>query len=1092
MISSLNDPTRKRFVNFRIHDVETKTSVKAELKIDSGAEANVLTLTKYREMFPKRVDKDGVPDKTYLKMSNKKLEAYGGVEVSQLGTVNLQCEYGGKKFMCRFFLCDIEGSMLLGLPTCEALGIIKINVIDEVRETEKPMQSNDAQINGTESKIKEEPPIRQEGYIEKDVPLSDRPPINSKEDLKRMYPECFDQDGKHFLNFEYSIKVDQRVQPKVHPPRRVPLELKDKLKAKLEKMVQKGIIKKVQEPTPWVNSLVIETKPATGELRVCLDPADLNNAILREYHPIPVVEDIVPELRGSDLFTKLDLKDGYWHVKLTEESSYLTTFSTPYGKYRYLRLPFGLKVSQDVFQYKVDETYSSCEGTIGISDDITCHGKGDVQHDLRLHTAMEETRKANLCLNYEKLIVKQSAVKFFGNIYSADGVKADPEKVEAINALRPPETKGEVKSFLGMVNYLQKFIPRLSEHTKLLRELERKGVHFTWSPEHQQAFENIKLLVSDNIQLAYYDRKKPVTLQCDYSEKGIGVALVQDEKPIQFASKSLVGAEANYAPIEGEMLGVVYGIKKFHHYLYGRSFTVECDHKPLHHIHNKNLSLAPPRLRGMMRTVADYDFVLKHRPGKEMVLPDAFSRLSQSDNLAVEGTNVRIHELVDVSQSRLERLQRETESDETLRRIKTHVQMGWPASIKSLDPDLRKYWSIHNDISIVDDLLMAGSRIIIPVSSRPQVLKEIHEGHQGISKCTLRAKSAVYWPGMYKEIENMIGNCSACKEYENAQTKCPMIITEVPSQPWYTVGADLFKYKGRWFILVTDVYSKAPFVRPLSNTGAYETVKAMKSIFAENGIPVRVVSDNGTHFTAGMFKKFASEWGFELVLSSPEYPQGHGLIERHIQTVKKCMYKCDTSGYDFDLALLVLRSTPLGPNMPSPAELLQGRRFRTTLPTHVPDPPMSENIYQVHKDKQIAAAAHYNQTAKAKPELYNGQSVRILNKVTKRWEPAVVSGRASTPRSYLVQRIAGGGILRRNRVHIRSTKESFDNQHHQEENDSDDDGQDYTQVANRGKQTINTAGDEIASSSAAVTPKDNGPRRGNRVRKQTDFYQAGI
>ena len=826
---------------------------------------------------------------------------------------------------------------------------------------------------------------------------------------------------------------------------------------------------------------------------MCLDPSDLNNAILREYHPIPVVEDIVPELNGSDLFTKLGLKDGYWHVKLTEESSFLTTFSTPYGKYRYCRLPFGLKVSQDVFQYKVDETYAACEGTIGISDDLTCHGKGDAQHDLRLHHAMENTRKANLCLNYEKLIVKQRSVKFFGNIYSAEGVRADPDKVNAINSMRPPETKGEVKSFLGMVNYLQKFIPRLSEHTKLLRDLEKKGVHFIWNAEHQQAFEMIKELVSKHIQLAYYDRKKPVTLQCDYSEKGIGVALVQEGKPIQFASKSLVGAEENYAPIEGEMLGVVYGIKKFHHYLYGRAFTVECDHKPLHHIHNKNLSLAPPRLRGMMRTIADYDFVINYKPGREMVLPDAFSRLSQSDSLEVEGTKVRIHELVDISVSRLAQLQQETDSDETLRKIKSLVKHGWPASIKSLDPDLRKYWGIHNDISVVDNLLMAGSRILVPLSARPQILREIHEGHQGISKCTLRARSAVYWPGIYKEIENMVGNCGACREFENAQQKCPMILTEVPAQPWHTVGADLFKYKGKWYVLVTDVYSKAPFVRPLSNTGAYETVKAIKSIFAENGIPAKVVSDNGTHFTAALFEKFAREWRFELVLSSPEYPQGHGLIERHIQTIKKCMHKCDVSGYDFDLALLVMRSTPLGPDMPSPAELLHGRRFRTTLPTHVPNPPNSMNIQQKLIDRQKVAAERYNQHAKAKTELHKGQSVRVRNKQTKRWEPAVVSGKASTPRSYFVQRMAGGGALRRNRVHIRPTKEVFTDQHFHDDDYTDLSNEDTVQPTTtscEGKP--NRADEQLTTPVSPTAQMIDGPRRGSRSRKQTVFYQAGI
>ena len=209
---------------------------------------------------------------------------------------------------------------------------------------------------------------------------------------------------------------------------------------------------------------------------------------------------------------------GYWHVKLTEESSFLTTFSTPFGNFRYARLPFGLCVSQDVFQYKIDETYGPCEGAIGISDDITLHGKGELQHDRRLHAAMEKTRQSNLCLNYEKLLVKQKSVKFFGSIYTAEGVRADPKKVSAIAEMRPPESKSEVKSFLGMVNYLQKFIPRLSEHTKLLRGLERKGVHFTWGEEYQSAFEGVKQLVTENMLLAYYDRNKPVTLQCDYSE----------------------------------------------------------------------------------------------------------------------------------------------------------------------------------------------------------------------------------------------------------------------------------------------------------------------------------------------------------------------------------------------------------------------------------------------------------------------------------------------------------------------------------------------------------------------------------------------
>ena len=210
--------------------------------------------------------------------------------------------------------------------------------------------------------------------------MEDRPPINGKKDLLAMYPECLKEKDKYFLKFEYKIRVDSNAETKVHPPRRVPFELKPKLEVKLLEMEvkllemeQKGVITRVPEPTQRVNSMVVETKP-NCDIRACLDPTDLNKALLREYHSIPIVDEIMPEQNGSDLFTKLDLKDGYRHVKLDKDSSYLTTFSTPYSKFRYERLPFGLCVSQDIFPYKIDKTYGTCERTIGISDDISFHG----------------------------------------------------------------------------------------------------------------------------------------------------------------------------------------------------------------------------------------------------------------------------------------------------------------------------------------------------------------------------------------------------------------------------------------------------------------------------------------------------------------------------------------------------------------------------------------------------------------------------------------------------------------------------------------------------------------------------------------------
>ena len=185
------------------------------------------------------------------------------------------------------------------------------------------------------------------------------------------------------------------------------------------------------------------------------------------------------KLQGADTFTKLDAKDGYWNVKLSESSSYLTTFNTPWGRFRYTVLAFGLKMSQDVFQMKQDEAYSGCNGIIGKADDITVYGKGEKSHDMHLHEAMEASRAANITLNYSKIMFKSPSVKFFGNMYTKDGVKPDPDKIQAIVDLRRPEDKSELRTFLGMVGYLQQFLPNLSELEKPLREMDKSNVLFT-------------------------------------------------------------------------------------------------------------------------------------------------------------------------------------------------------------------------------------------------------------------------------------------------------------------------------------------------------------------------------------------------------------------------------------------------------------------------------------------------------------------------------------------------------------------------------------------------------------------------------------
>ena len=336
--------TTKRYVSFKFYDDKAKYVNDADLKVDSGSEGNVMPLQVYGALYPERIGRDGKPLPRYLEESGALLKAYGGSIIRHLGKLKLPCSFNDFKFMAEFYLSEADGPMLLGLPLGERLEIIIINV----NSTDKQQSEVNEVKNNKVSVIK---PIisntTRAPYVSKDTPVHNRPPVRTKEDLRSMYPECFTEGPEnHFPNYEYHITIEPGAKGKIHPPRRQPLELQEPIKEELNRMVKRGAIIKVDEPTDWVSSMTVTTR-TNGKIRICLDPSELNKVIKREHYAAAVVQDKTHLLNGSDMFTKLDLKDGYWHVRLDEESSYLTTFNTPIGRYRYLVMPNGLSVSQD-------------------------------------------------------------------------------------------------------------------------------------------------------------------------------------------------------------------------------------------------------------------------------------------------------------------------------------------------------------------------------------------------------------------------------------------------------------------------------------------------------------------------------------------------------------------------------------------------------------------------------------------------------------------------------------------------------------------------------------------------------------------------
>ena len=386
--------------------------------------------------------------------------------------------------------------------------------------------------------------------------------------MKKVFTKSFDHVGN--MPGTYTIWLDPSVPPAQHARRKVPTEYKEHIEKALQHMEDLKIITPVTIPTEWVSSITYPRKP-DGTLCICWNPRDLNKAIIREHYQVPTLEEISHKLAGTTVFSKLDAKDGFWSIHLDDASSHLTTFNTCKGRYRFLRMPFGLKMAQDVFQMRMDQITERLPGIIAIHDDICVFGKIQQQHDKHLLQLLKTASAKGLVFSSRKCQISKPQITFFGTIFSAKGMKPDPIKIQALQDLPTPQTQKQLQSFLGLVNYLQPFIPDIAARTTFLREQVSK---WDWTPSTDSAFQQLKQWICKTLlktTLAYYNRSQPLSIQTDASEYGLGAALLQNNRPIPFASKTLTDVETRYANIERECLSFVFGLEKFHTYIYGRT-----------------------------------------------------------------------------------------------------------------------------------------------------------------------------------------------------------------------------------------------------------------------------------------------------------------------------------------------------------------------------------------------------------------------------------------------------------------------------------------------------------------------------------------
>lgn len=799
-------------------------------KLDSGSDVSVLPISIFRQL--------GDISECQLDITNLTLLPYGANEINKnkivpIGKINLKCTnpLTNENVNVEFVIIKENLRPLLGLNACLKLKLIKR--VDSLETVPK-----------------------------------------NKDEVLIKYKNVFQGAGL-IKNYKYKIHLDKNAVPCIHNSYRVPFSLQPKLQKLLNELEDQGIVSKVTYPTSWVNRLVIVEKP-DGKLRICLDPRSLNKYILREHFIIPTADEIISRLSNKKYFSVVDMRNGFWQILLNEESSDLCTFQTPFGRYKFNVLPFGIKSAPEIFQRKNMELFGNIKDVNVYFDDLIISGETENDHDIAFKKVMEKAIETGAKFNDQKIQYKVSSVNFMGLVISKEGVNPNLKHVRAMRDYIEPENKDHLLRFLGLTKFLCKFIPNLSQRTANLRNLTHDKVDWGWEPKHEAEFKGIRNVLSSQPLLKIFDPNLPALIQTDASKDGIGCVLIQNDFPVAYASRSLNKSEVKYAQIEKEMLAIVFALTRFDEFVYGRRVEVQSDHKPLIYIVEKDIDKISARLQRMLLKILKYDFVVTFVPGKLLLAADALSRAvvdkagDDDQNISYNVHNVvasdrNLMNYLPVPENSLKIIVEHVKLDECITLVKQYICEEWP-SYKKLNNVLKSFFKVRKYLQIEGDLLFMNHKLVVPESLRQKFLNLIHIPHLGIEKTKLRARQIFYWPKMANDIEKLINDCSICQKYRPSNPNEELQQHPIPRRPWERVSGDIFECDGNNYFVVVDAYSVWVEVKEITDKSIESIIEFLESLFSRYGAPDYFLSDNNP-FNSWKFREFANKWNFTIVAS---------------------------------------------------------------------------------------------------------------------------------------------------------------------------------------------------------------------------------
>lgn len=953
-------------------------SLPVEFKLDTGSDVNCVPLSIFKKVGgPIRTFDDG----PVFDYSCNRINIHGKALLSCLDpSTNIPQS-------AQFLVVDDGFEPLLGLQTCSEFGLIKrlCSVMKVV-----------------------------------DIP-------NNKNEFVDHFHDLFEGLGE-FPGMN-SIILKPNSIPTLHYKKRIPLALHDRVKDELNRMVEQNVISSVDYPTDWVSNMQVVEKP-NGRLRICLDPKPLNKCIKREHYLIPTQEDLFSRLSGKHVFTVLDLSSGFWQMKLDEKSSNLTTFMTPFGRFRWNRVPFGLNSAPEMFQRRMVKIFGDIPGVEIYFDDLAIAGVDAEDHDFILSQVVERALENNVKFNADKLQYRQNRVKFMGHTIGEGEICPLDKDVRAVTQMPKPNNVSDVSRLLGLLKYLAKFIPNLSKRTSHLRNLTHNGVKWEWTNDHDGEFRDLCESLGKAPVLAIFDPEKPCKVQTDSSKDGLGCVLLQENGPVAFASRTLTQSEQKWAQIEKELLAVVFACSRFHNFLYGREFVVESDHKPLESLIKRDIDDVTPRLQRMFLALLKYPGLsLVYLPGKDMLVADCLSRAAlkttdESDS-QLEGVVHSLTKRACMSEENYDRYVETLNRDERYMRIVRYIQCGWP-SYHALDDLSQLFYKYRHELHYENGLLFKNHRLVIPNELQKLICKWLHAPHLGIEKTLARARMQFFWPCMTNDLKEVVESCITCEKFKRSNQKEPLLQDSLPDYPFQKVSTDIFEYGGHDWLVLIDAFSGFICCEQLQDKTMTSVCKLFDKFFNCFGYPTEIRSDN-VPFNSLECDRYANRNNISLQFSSPRYPQSNGLAEKGVAIAKNILKRCyeadDLEQYQY--RILEYNTTPIASMQMSPSQLFFGRQVKTRMPIdeslltgqEVDNPSIRVRLEQ----KRETQKRYYDRNAKPLPPLAEGQKV-MFRKNSKDWRYGVVVRKVNS-RSYVVKD-GFGNHFRRNRRFLLPTLNS--------------------------------------------------------------------